>query len=178
MRITTPTSGTTYLNSAKPDSTYRWLYLVNGPKDVAASGFGYGHFLTAETFLQKRQYVLYDTGATPSQGEEWGPKDDSWLVWEHRPGFLILGATAGSGSTSRVLAMQMPPGEILVYNAGSEIAAGGTGTATLYGGTSGSEATLGMTVTVRNRSSVAWAASKYGIADLINGQGYVSPHQT
>lgn len=179
MRITTPTAGKDYLNIAKPDATYRWLYLVNGPKDVAASGFGYGHFLTAEVFAQKRrQYVLYDTGNTPTQGQEWGPKDDSWLVWQHRPGFLIVGSTAGSGSTARVIALQQPPGEILVYNAGSDIAAAGSGTATLYGGASGSESTLGLTVTVRNRTSTTWSASKYGVADLINGQAYVAPIQT
>lgn len=178
MRITTPTSGAEYLSCAKPDSTYRWLYMVNGPKDVAPSSYGYGHFLTAETFSFRRGYVLYDTGATPAYGEEWGPKDDSWLLWQHRPGFLIIGATKGSGSAARLVALQQHPGEILVYNAGSAIAAAGSGTATLYGGTSGSESSLGMTVTVRNRSSTSWASSKYGIADLINGQAYVSPQQT
>jgi hypothetical protein len=183
MRITGRVAATStvggYLTTDKPDSTYRWLYLVNGPSDVVAAGYGYGTFLT-DPFLDSEDFahVLYDTGNTPAYGEEWGPKDDSWLIWQHRPGFFIFGGPTGSGSTARVSAMQMQPGEILVFNAGSSIAAAGTGTATLYGGTSGSEATLGLTVTVRNLTSSAWGASKYGFADLINGQGYVSPIQT
>lgn len=173
MRITTPTtvSGEQFINVAKPDGTYRWRYLVNGSDTVASADRGWA------TWLWNSDKVLYDTSSTPTYGKEYGPKDDSWLLWENRPGFIVDGrydATPGY-----MWAQQMPPGEILVYNAtGSSIAAGSSGTATLYGGTAGSEASLSLTVTAYNRSSTAWANAKYGMADLINGQVYVSPQQT
>lgn len=175
MRITTPTTvdSEKVVNVAKPDGTYRWRYLVNGPDTVdAASGSrGWG------TWVWDSDRVLYDTGSTPAFGEEWGPKSGEWKLFQHRPGFILDGRYDATDGV--VWAQQMPPGEILVKNStGSAIAAAASGTATLYGGTAGSEATLGLTVTAYNRSSTSWADGKYGMADLINGQVYVSPQQT
>jgi hypothetical protein len=116
MRMTLAPADKDYIPIQKPDATYRWLYLVNGNRDVAASAYGYGHFLTSETFTPKRGRVLYDTGATPAYGEHWGPKSGEWKLFQHRPGFFILGGTTGSGSTARVAAIQMPPSEILIFN--------------------------------------------------------------
>lgn len=168
-----------YLTVDKPDATYRWVYLVNGTKDVASTGYGFGYFLTAETFSFKHHCVLYDTGATPAYGEEWGPTASQWYVSQHRPGFFILGGTKGSGSTSRVTALQLPPAEILVKNStGSDIGAASSGTATLYGGAAGSEATLGLTISAYNRTSVTWADTKFGAVGRMNGKAYVVRFQT
>jgi hypothetical protein len=181
MRITTPTAQAEYLSIAKPDATYRWLYLVNGPKDVPQNGYGYGHFLTAETFTPRRGRVLYDTGATPAVGERWGPKNDSWLIWQHRLGFWIVGSAKGSQSTARVAAVQLPPGEVRVKNddGSGTLAAGGTGrTFGIYGGTAGTTDT-GLEVTLNNGSTTAWAADKYGWATAdAGGAIWGAPHQT
>lgn len=161
------------LKTNRPDSTYRWLYLVNGDQDVKTGKRGWG------TWLWHAAHVLYNTAATPAYAEQWGPEVDAFTLKQHRPGFFILGGTTGTGATSRVLAMQLPPGQVLVKNStGSAIAAAASGTATVHGGVAGSEATTAMTLTVYNRSSVSWANDKYGTADLINGQAYVSPQQT
>lgn len=94
----------------------------------------------------------------------------------------ILWKTSGTGSTDKwgLIRVGEPSGEILVYNAtGSAIAAAASGTATVHTGTPGSESTTGQTLTVFNRTSVAWAASKYGSAAILQkGNAYVSPQQT
>jgi hypothetical protein len=46
MRVT-GASANKYLTTAKPDATYRWLYLVNVDSDVAASKSGWASYLTA-----------------------------------------------------------------------------------------------------------------------------------
>jgi hypothetical protein len=180
MRITT--DGTAdYLAAAKPDATYRWIYLINGSTDVAVDGYGFGSFLTADQFSLTRGFALYDTGATPAYGERWGPKADSWLLWQHRPGFFVLGANTGTSTTSRTAVIQLPPGEVRIKNddGSGTLAAGGTGrTFGIYGGTAGTSDT-GLEVTINNGSSVAWAADKYGWATAdAGGAIWGAPHQT
>jgi hypothetical protein len=179
MRVT-GASANKYLTTAKPDATYRWLYLVNVDSDVAASKSGWASYLTAQSFNFEDNYVRYDTGSTPAYGEHWGPKADSWLLWQHRPGFFILGGTTGSGSTARVVAIQMPPSEILIFNdSGSSKAAGASGTFSVYGGATGTT-DLGLDVTATNKSSVTWPTSKYGSAsaDMGAGVNFFIPIQT
>lgn len=177
-RVTT--GGTAaYLAAAKPDATYRWLYMVNGPYPVAQNGTGMGSFLTTEAFSLDRGFCLYDTGATPAYGERWGPKDDSWLLWQHRPGFLILGANTGSGVTSRTAVMQLPPGEVRIKNddGGGSLAAGASRTFGIYGGAAGTTDT-GLEVTLTNGSSTAWLTDKYGFATAdAGGVIWGAPHQ-
>lgn len=179
LRITGATAKK-YLTIDQPDSTYRWLYLVNGPLAVPTGKPGWGTFLTSEHFRFGDNYVLYDTGSgTPAYGEQWGPTASSWKLSKQRPGFFIFGGNNTESGKERTVAIQTAPGQVLVKNStGSAIAAGASGTATLHGGTALSEATISLTMTVNNRSSVSWADGKYGFADLVNGQAYVSPHQT
>lgn len=177
MRIT-DASVNKYLVADKPDATYRWLYFVNVLYDVGPGKTGFGSFLKAELFNFDHNYVLYDTGSTPAYGQRWGPKADSWLLWQHRPGFLILGGTTGTGSTSRVLAMQLPPGEVRVQNdTGGAVGAGSSGTMGIYGGASGTTDT-GLEVTLTNSSSSSWGTSKYGFATAdAGGLIWGAPHQ-
>lgn len=94
----------------------------------------------------------------------------------------ILWKSTGTGSSDKwgLIRLGDPSGEILVYNAtGSSIAAGASGTATVYSGTPLSETSTTQTLTVYNRTSVAWANAKFGSAALLSGYGpYVSPQQT
>lgn len=94
----------------------------------------------------------------------------------------ILWKSSGTGSTDKwgLIRVGEPSGEILVKNStGGAIAAGASGTATVYTGTPGSEASTGQTVTVFNRSSVSWADTKFGSAAILQkGNAYVSPQQT
>lgn len=94
----------------------------------------------------------------------------------------ILWKSSGTGASDKwgLIRLGEPSGEILVYNAtGSSIAAGASGTATVYGGTPLSEASTGQTLTVYNRSSVEWKNAKFASAALLNFRGpYVSPQQT
>lgn len=178
-RITgrTAASGTVpaYRTVAKVDTTYRWQYFVNGGKDVANQAYGYGSFLD-----DCDGEVLYDTGATPAYGERWGPKSGEFKLFQHRPGFLIMGGTAGAGATSRVGAKQIVPGEVRIkhYDGGATMAAGETGrTFGIYGGPAGATDT-GLEVTHTNDSSIAWMAGKYGWATAdAGGVVFSAPHQ-
>lgn len=175
MRVTTPTtvSGEQFINVAKPDATYRWRYLINGPDVVASAARGWG------TWLMHDDKVLYDTGATPAYGERWGPKNDSWLLWQHRPGFIVDGrkdSTAGW-----MYAQQVIPGEVRVKNDdGSGTLAAGAGSRTfgIYGGSAGTTDT-GLEITLTNGTSVAWATDKYGMATAdTGGLIFGAPQQT
>lgn len=162
-----------FYTTNRPDATYRWLYIVNGPNDIATGKIGWCTRLFVEG------HVLYDTGATPAYGERWGPKADSFLLWQHRPGFFIMGGTTGSGATSRVIALQIPPGEVRLQNdSGGAVAAGGSATLGIYGGAAGTTDT-GLEVTVTNGSSTSWATTKYGWATAdAGGLIFGAPHQT
>ena len=173
MRVTTPTTvdGEMVVNVAKPDATYRWRYLINTQEEVVYGGRGWG------TWVLDADKVLKDTATTPAVGEHWGPKDDSFLLWQHRPGFIVDGRY---DATEGVLwAQQVIPGEVRVQNdTGSPIAAGGTGTVNLFGGAAGTT-DLGLEVAVTNGSSTSWASTKYGWATAdAGGLIFVSPYQT
>lgn len=180
MRITGATVKS-QLTIDKPDATYRWLYLVNCGTPIPTTKTGFGTFLTAEHFRFLDNYVLYDTGATPAYGERWGPKSGEWKLFQHRPGFWILGGNNTESGKERTVAIQIPPGEVRVKNddAGGSYAAGGTGrTFGVYGGSAGTDDT-GLELPLTNGSSVAWATDKYGWATADGGGPiFLSPYQT
>lgn len=156
----------------KPDENWAGLYLVNGPRAIASGFYGTGYFYMGD---YPEQYALYNTALTPLPGESWSPVPDSWLLHKNGPGFFILGGADGT----KVNVIQKIPGQILVKNdTGSPIGAGGTGTVAVFGGPSGSESDSGFNIPIYNRSSVSWANGKYGFVEIVNGQAYVSPHQT
>jgi hypothetical protein len=176
MRVTTPTTvdGEMVFNVTKPDATYRWRYLINGPDavDSTSGAKGWG------TWIFDGDKVLYDTSATPALGERWGPKSGEWKLFQHRPGFLLDGRY---NSTDGVLwAMQLPPGEVRVKNddGGGALAADSSRTFGVYGGSAGTTDT-GLEVTLTNGSSTSWAANKYGFATAdAGGIIFGAPHQT
>jgi len=174
MRITgADTRG--YVTISKPNTTFQALYLINCGKEVPYEGKGYGSFIITDTPCWNDRLVLYNNANTPAAGECWGVTPSTWVIAKNGPGFAILGGYDGAS----VAAIQIPPGQILVYNdSGGAIAAAGSGTVSVYGGAAGSESDSGFNISVYNRSSVSWPSNKFGFAEIVNGQAYVSPHQT
>lgn len=82
----------------KPSTTFQRLYLINGPKQVAAGGYGSGTFDVT--------YALCSSSASPAYGESWGAKHSEWKLFQHRPGFFILGGYTGDGAAQRALVRQ------------------------------------------------------------------------
>lgn len=157
----------------RPTTTFKRLYLVNGPDDVIDDGYGWG------TWLWHADWVLYDDANTPALGESWGPQDGSFELKKYMHGFTIWGNPSG-GSTDLVMAQQWwVNGEILVKNdSGSAIAANASGTFKIFTGAAGSEADSGMTITAYNKTSVSFANGKFGAAAWIHGAYYAVPWQT
>jgi hypothetical protein len=177
MRITnwTISNGERIYNIAKPDATFRWRYLVNGPiavgSDATHEGWG--------TFLSEGGLVYFGSG-TPAEGEHWGVTSGQWYLTQHRPGFKVSGAGTYTFNSKTMLdAVQLPPGEVRVYNdSGGAVAAGGSATLSVYGGASGTTDTS-LDVTLTNSSSVSWATTKYGFATRdAGGLIFGSPQQT
>ena len=83
----------------KPSTTFQRLYLINGPKQVAAEGYGSGTFDVT--------YALCSSSASPAYGESWGAKHSEWLLFQHRPGFFILGGYTGDGAAQRAMVRQL-----------------------------------------------------------------------
>ena len=151
--------------TAQPNTTFCRFYLVNGP--VAAVDGGDGFYYGCGTFLHDGGHVLYDTANTPAFGESWGPQNGAWTITKNRWGFDIFGGTAGSGSTSRVVAKQYVVNHILGKTASAH-AKGASGTINLYAGVLGSETSISMTVTAWNRY-VALGSGKWAECSWVNG---------
>src|SRR5262245_11575096 len=104
MRITNwdLVNGEVVYNVAKPDSTYRWRYLVNGPISVGSDSTheGYGTFLGDGG-------LVYCSG-TPAVNQMWYPTPSQWYLSQHGPGFLVAGAnTETSGGVTVLCAVQV-----------------------------------------------------------------------
>lgn len=92
--------GSWYVTTNKPNTTVQSVYLVNSGRDVESGKYGWA------TYLWHSNYVLFDTASTPAYGETWGPQNAAWTVKKNNDGFFVIGGNAGSGSTSRTLAIQ------------------------------------------------------------------------
>lgn len=88
----------------KPSMTFQRLYLINGPKQVAAEGYGSGTFDVT--------YALCSSSASPGYGESWGAKHSEWKLFQHRPGFFIMGGYTGDGAAQRAMVRQQEVLEI------------------------------------------------------------------
>lgn len=82
----------------KPSATFQRLYLINGPKQVAAASIGSGTFDVT--------YALCSSSASPAYSESWGAKDSEWKLFQHRPGFFIMGGYTGDGDAQRAVVRQ------------------------------------------------------------------------
>jgi hypothetical protein len=162
---------------AKPDSTYRWQYLVNSPIAIGSGSSNEG----VATFLGSPNLVYYNSG-TPAYGESWGPTASQWYLTQHRPGFIVQGAhTETFNSKNLLCALQVVPDEIFVKNAsgGDYAASHGGDTYQVWGdGVAGSEADTGLTVTAYNKMSISFKNGKFGSVGRLNGQNYAVTWQT
>ena len=86
--------GRTRFIVAKPDSTFRRKgYLINSPFAIGIGKSGSG---TRDT-----TYALCSSSASPVRDQWWGAKDGEWKLFQHRPGFLVLGNYQGTGDGQR-----------------------------------------------------------------------------
>lgn len=149
---------------AKPNTTFKCRYLVNGPDAVAIDGYGVG------TWLENSDKVLYDTG-TPAIDEEWGAKSGQWSLAENRPGFLITGDADTTAMTVRAK-------QHLVTNLkgkpDSNISKGSTGTVSIWMGAQGAEAVTEYDITC-SALYAAVTASKGVVVWFESGVWYVGP---
>ncbi len=127
----------TFLLCDQPDGTFNQLYLVNGSDEVEPSATGWG------TWMWHAGRVLYDDGDTPARGEMWGATDGEWFLSKDRPGFYIAGGIDETLTT--ILAVQKLVDSALC-RPNADIAAGDSGTVTIYGGTPGSETSTSLEV--------------------------------
>jgi len=165
MRITgTNIAGTApwRIKCGKPNTTFYRYYAVNCAAQCAVSDNSWC------TMLWDPGYVLYDTGNTPAIGETWGPQDGTWTLKKGRWGFNIIAGNAGSGATSKTLAVQHVVNHVLGKTNASH-AKSASGTVNLYAGTLGSETQVtSMTVTAYNRFA-AVGSGKWVHCSWVNG---------
>jgi hypothetical protein len=167
MRITT--NGTaTYAAIDKPSSAFQPLYIVNGPRDCVTGKWGWGYFLTAETFRFDHRFVLFDTANTPAVGEVWGPQDGTWTIKQNYPGFLIIGGNTGSDTTSRTAAMQLPCTHVIGKANGSIAVDATNGTMDIWSKNFGGATGQSLSGIVANWS-VALASGDKMTAALLSG---------
>ncbi len=108
MRITdaaADSNGNWRVKCGKPNTTFYNCYLVNGARDVAATG-GTSPSNGSGSFLWHSGQVLCDNTYAPARGEEWGPTSGSWKLVRNRPGFLIDGGPTGTTDVYRAVAKQ------------------------------------------------------------------------
>ena len=147
-------NGLPIITVAKPSTTFQRLYLVNGPMRVgsASTARGVGTWLDDEPGM-----ILYDTGNTPAYGESWGPQDGTWTIKKYRYGFTIIGATTGSGATSRVVAKQHEVNAVYGQTNGTHTKGSAT-TIDLYDGNNA--AITSTSITATNRFATVATAKK------------------
>lgn len=126
----------------QPNGTFQRQYLVNSWGFTAAGEFGVGHWCYESARLA---YDPNDANAPPVFGHGWGAKSGSWYASSHRPGFYIYGnegvvqfTTDGLGVVPQyglVWAQQKRP-ETVIGKIGGTVASGGTGTVTVWSGSS------------------------------------------
>jgi hypothetical protein len=80
--------GFSYAACYRPDIFDRF-YLINGPTAILNGGFGQGSWMHGDTPWG----VAVDGAFSPSPGDSWGPKKDSFLLFRDRPGFTPLTGT-------------------------------------------------------------------------------------
>jgi hypothetical protein len=158
------------LTIVKPTTTFRRLYLVNGPEPVAADGQGWGRYLMDDS---SDNLVLYETGNTPAIGESWGAKASQWSLAKNRPGFLITAANNTSATNPYTSAVQYIVNE-LIGKSDADISKGSSGTISIWMGTPGSETDTTMNVTAyANGVAIEGTTAKWVSLKWTNGAWYV-----
>jgi hypothetical protein len=161
-------------NAASTD--FNWNgYLITGPWKIGIGGRGIA------TNLAEPGLVRYDSSGTPAIKDVWGPKHGQWTLSKNYCGFEIVGGNTTASGNAVTLARWIGVNEVLIVNgSGGDYAAdSGPSTYKVYGGTAGSEADTGMTLSCYNKTSISFKNGKYGSAGRLNGgQVYAVPWKT
>lgn len=125
------------LECQRPDTTFARIYAVNGPIEVAAGQFGECRLPPFDNVE-----VLYDTAATPSLGEGWGPKPDSFKLTKHYPASGIVIATLSDLEGSETVLVSWHPITSGIGKANGSISNRASGAISIWHGTLGSESEI------------------------------------
>lgn len=134
-------AGRTRYTVAKPDTTFERLYVVNGPATFKA-GADYGGSVTFDI-----AYALCDSSVSPLYGESWGAKHSQWKLFQHRPGFFMLGNYQGTGDEQRAQVRQQEVLQLRGVLDGT-LSEGGSATMSIYfrDGATWTDSTMNQTV--------------------------------
>ncbi len=149
-RTSAGVEGEPLLKIGKPSTTFRRLYLINGPDYDGVEDKTTGWALMSGQVL-----VSYDSG-TPAFEEGWGPKPGQWTLSK---GFLGNADVLGlMDSTAKVLCCNWNPriAQMIGVTSGSVSAGAATTSYTIQCGTGGSESDSTWT------APSAWAESAIG----------------
>ncbi len=92
--VTNPSAGRVILQVQRPTTASATEVAVCGPLAIAVGKFGV-------CSLDMPAFALYDTAATPANGEAWGTQANLFTLLKNNTGFTVLGGNTGSGATSR-----------------------------------------------------------------------------
>lgn len=163
-RITGPTAGEApFFSVAKPDGTFRPVYLTCGLTPVPASGAESPYGL-----MRVRGPCIICPGNTDALS--YGAVKDSWTPTTNRPGYMHVGRL----DTANVLASQYPVISGIGKASSGAIAKNTSGTITVWAGAAGSEATTTQTFTGYNRTA-AIANGDWVSWSILHGQYYIAP---
>jgi hypothetical protein len=153
----------------KPTATFARQYLVNSPIAISNNSSAEGY----ASFLEDGGYVYYNSG-TPAMGEEWGVTSGQWYLTQNRPGFVVTNETTTFNSKNLVWAKGYLVQQVLGKPNASH-AVDASGTINIYGGTPGSEASTGLTVSAFYKTGPdALATSDWVTVGWLHGKAYCS----
>jgi hypothetical protein len=155
----------------KPTSTFARQYLVNSPIAIANNSSAEGY----AGFLEDGGYVYYNSGS-PAMGEEWGVTSGQWYLTQNRPGFVVTNETTSFNSKNLVWAKGHLTTQVLGVLASGTLAVNNSGSFNIYGGTPGSEASIGLTQSAYYKTGPdTLTTSDFVVIGWLHGKAYASP---
>ena len=153
------------LQCERPTTTFTRTYAVNSSEEVPAGGYG-----LCRLPPWNNVEVLYDTDDEPELGQGWGPKPDSFRLFQYYPQTAtIISVLSGLEGSETVLCnwQELTAG---IGKANGTIANRASGAFSVWAGTDGSEVDItGMDPTGFNRS-IALASGDWVQWIYLNGQ--------
>lgn len=125
----------------------QYNFAIASPSGIPSSATGLAQMVGWGPLI-----AAYDSAdGTPSAGQCWGPRNGTWLLKKNTGGFRILGVWDSSNHWALVWPEPMTS---FRGQPTADIAAGNSGTVTIYTGAYGSEASTGVTKSsIQNNSS-------------------------
>lgn len=134
------------LKCERPTATFTRTYAVNSSLEVAANGYG---LCRLPPFNNVE--ALFDTGSTPARDQGWGPKPDSFLLWQYYPATAIIICELSDLEGSETVLCSWQSINEFKGKANGTIANRASGAISIWAGTQGSEVDItGMDPTAFN----------------------------